>query len=455
MLGVRKTIDTESSGSNMAGRNFNVTMKTDDGSSRPFYDRHFTSLLTLVGVIIAAVLAISDNGLNIFINQPPGAKIKLTRSNAPVNEKIIARAIVTDPDGSPDEISYKWEILETDTLIDEGVDEALNKVSLPTDKEGNYTVLLTVIDDKGNGKQATSDAQFEVLKAGPAINTQAIDKSGSSNNSSVSPVRLKTISLSKDDIINWDERQAERIVTNGYELAINASLINTPLKIISFDNRSTSGRSGRSGAPGVNGGAQQAGTNGEDGYQGADGGKGQNSSPVTVNVTGPLNANLTIDNSGQKGGIGGNGGKGGPGGSGGQGEPSRQGIFDCRSGPGHGAPGGNGGNGSSGGDGGAGGNAGPVKVYVASQSANGLINVSALGGQGGSPSNGGPGGVPGSGGPEGKTGGFCGPAGRRGPTGASGKPGNSGKRGKSGTDASIHLKVSSKSYVKNGRISFP
>ncbi len=437
----------------MTDRNFNVTMKSDDGPSRPFYDRHFTSLLTLVGVVIAAVLAISDNGLNLFINQPPGVKIKLTRTNAPVGEKIVARAIVSDPDGSADEIQYKWEILETGSVLDEGMKSSLNKIIVPTDKEGLYTVLLTVVDEEGNGKQATDDAQYRVLKG--VVTNNVPPSNNKDSNISSSPVKVGEISLSKDEIINWEERQASKVITNGYELTINAKSIDNPIEIISFNTNAPSGRSGRSGAPGVNGGAQQAGTNGEDGYHGLVGGNGKDASPITVNIQGKLNAKLSIDNSGQRGGVGGSGGKGGPGGSGGQGEPSRQGILDCRSGPGHGAPGGHGGQGGAGGNGGAGGTGGPVTVNVSSKGANGLISVVSLGGEGGNPGSGGPGGIAGSGGPEGKTGGFCSPAGRRGPSGTTGSSGTPGELGKSGSDASIHLTVSSKSHLKNGQISLP
>ena len=437
----------------MTEKDIYVTMKSEDGPPRPFYDRHFASLLTLIGVLVAGVLAISDNGLNLFINQPPGAKIKLTRTNAPINEKIIARAVVTDPDGSRKENMYKWEILETDTILREGVDDSLNKVSLPTDQEGIFTVVLTVIDEKGKGKETTADAQYEVFGKFP----QKIAISGDQKNTTPNQTFIKTnvVSLSKDEIIDWEKRQAQRIVTNGHKLTINAKNIDKDIEVVSFLYPAKSGRNGKPGAPGANGGAQQAGSNGEQGYDGEDGNPGKDASPITVNVSGSLSAKLMVDNNGQNGGAGGDGGKGGPGGSGGRGEPSRQGILDCSSGPGHGAPGGNGGDGGVGGNGGAGGKAGAVSVTVANRDITGEVQIQTLGGTDGPAGQGGSGGIAGSGGPEGSTGGFCRPAGRQGPAGLAGKLGEMGNQGASGRDGSINLFISSKKFSGTGQLSIP
>lgn len=429
----------------MSERNIRVTMEPSSSPSLPFYDRHFAPLLALAGVLIAAFFAMSDNVLNLFINQPPEVQINLKPSDSQVGqgEGLFAWTILSDKDGAEKDTQYKWELIGLKAELPSGVGEEFSRVNLPTDKADKYTILLTITDKSGKGKSFKAYKEYVVREAKPENITPTSHGKGASSKNTA-PVSTERIVLSKDKTIDWSELRAKEIVTNGHKLTINASDITSPLKIVSYQRSAASGMDGEAGNPGTNGSFMQAGTNGSRGKDGFAGAAGERASEIRINVKGLLDSKLIIENSGQTGGSGGAGGRGGPGGSGGQGHPAKSGIIDCNSGPGRGAQGGDGGNGGTGGSGGSGGDGGLVKISVKELGANGAIKVVSNGGIGGFPGTGGDGGIPGAGGPEGNTGGLCSSAGRQGPTGIAGQSGASGLQGGNGSDGKIVLSLGSK-----------
>lgn len=249
------------------------------------------------------------------------------------------------------------------------------------------------------------------------------------------------LSLDRPTLLDWSQRQAKEIVTNGYRLEINARSIDSDISIRSFDSTAAPGRPGSPGASGVNGDMQQAGSSGQAGEPGGKGETGRSASEIIVRVSGQIAGSVRIANDGQIGGDGGPGGQGGPGGAGGRGAPARQGLLDCRSGPGFGGAGGDGGVGGPGGPGGDGGKAGQVEVVASSRSQGAKIEVSASGGAPGKPGAGGKGGIAGRGGPEGALRDLCRPAGRAGQSGRTGPNGTSGAKGSAGASATVSASI--------------
>lgn len=435
-------------------RNF---YRRDDGLPKPFWDRHFAALLTFTGLTVAAVLAISDTAARIFVNQPPGVSLRLNSFEIESGSSFFAYAIANDPDGRAEDLHYRWVLFPPGDQIDEGAGQNKSWVKLLASEPGNYSLLVTVTDDSGQGKADIADIQFRV---GPSAHVQTQDSQGEATTRPIHVPRIaafsERLSLSSDSTIDWSEIRAELIVTNGNRLTLLADSIETDLTILAYDSAASGGQDGQPGNAGASGGLGSAGAPGGSGQDGASGEPGSPADSITVRISGELSAKLTINNSGQPGGRGGNGGQGGPGGSGGRGKPSQTGVLDCRSGPGWGGPGGDGGDGGNGGDSGAGGDAGSVVVTAGSISTEGRVRVTALGGSSAEPGRGGSGGLPGAGGPEGDARGLCRPAGRRGPSGSLGSNGAPGSRTGSGASKRVTLDLGSLQVAEAiGEIAYP
>ncbi|MDX3965517.1 MAG: hypothetical protein QHD01_02820 [Bradyrhizobium sp.] len=239
-----------------------------------------------------------------------------------------------------------------------------------------------------------------------------------------------------------------------YELKARALTANTEIRSFPAGSRGENGPQGANGNSGSNG-AEGQGGRGVDGVAGAAGGDGRDgASPGTIRIEADsFTGFLRVDNSGQAAGTGGSGGAGGRGGTGGRGTDSRNGVVDCRAGPGNGGQGGNAGAGGDGGRGGNGGAGGAVVLKFASVSPGSTINITSKGGAGGSPGEPGPAGAAGPGGPRGNTGGKCG-GGGRGP-GASGAEASAGRKlsgGQTGADGSIELTVGDQTITATGQL---
>jgi hypothetical protein len=236
-----------------------ILVNETSGKQAPFWDRHFAPILALTGALIAAFFAISDNALNLIVNQPPTVEIKISKNNAEVGHRVYARGQVNDPGGDPNEINYRWEIFELDTILLEGVGIEYDRVDLPTEKAGTYTLMVTVTDNNGKGKYARNEAIFIVVDAEETQNTVVLDQPVSSPTPKVaqSIEYFPEIVLTEKTEIDWDKTQASRIITNGYSLAITGKSIDSDLSILSFSGNTTKGKDGTSGSPGANGGREQ------------------------------------------------------------------------------------------------------------------------------------------------------------------------------------------------------
>jgi hypothetical protein len=414
-----------------------VKMQSDE-KPKPFWDRHFTPVLTLVGVFIAAVLAMSESAQKFLINQPPDVKIMLVDPIVTQVQDVYARAVASDYDSPREDLHYRWEMYNSNKALSEGDGPDFSLLKLPTHQPGKFTVLVTVTDKRGSGKYRTSDASYQV----------------SPQSVSTTPPDLHLESVETDDIlsldapttIDWSKQQHRKIVTNGYNLKINGESLdkNKKLTIVAFETPANRGADGSAGLPGVNGGQQQSGGAGQPGERGSPSAAGKHAETINIALETDLGGTIEIDNSGQPSGDGGSGGPGGPGGSGGQGTPSRSGILDCNSGPGFSGSGGDGGRGGDGGQGGNGGNAGVVIFSSKARVPSASIRIYSRGGAPGKPGPAGSGGDAGAGGPEGETGGFCRSSGRTGKSGIWGAPGNSGNPGFPGNPALISVKVGEK-----------
>jgi len=204
-----------------------------------------------------------------------------------------------------------------------------------------------------------------------------------------------------------------RIVTNGNTLRILAGRVNSDRgQIISFPPNNSRPPDV---APGVSGKA------------GADGG--------TVEIEADeLVGRLTVELSGQNGGLGGRGLDGIPGSSGARGSDGVDHLFDCAQGGGDGRPGGDGAPGQQGAAGGAAGNGGMLILRGGVRAQRNSIVFSAPQGEPGVGGSGGLGGPRGSGGQGGSGsvhcgGGHPGPDGRQGPNGSPGAGGAVGQPG--------------------------
>jgi len=301
---------------------------------------------------------------------------------------------------------------------------------------------------------------------------------GASNYESVN--KIKTIFISepiiykeKELVLKTDKTIGElgtnltlpqTIVTNGFNLNIKANKLmssGSQIKIISFLSDAKAGISGSTGKNGANG-RNGDGGNGQQGSKGSSGLSGQNgkdAGSILIHAE-KLHANISIINKGQSGGNGGTGGNGGFGGDGGLGRSSKSGagilgIGDCKSGPGRGGTAGSGGNGGNGGNGGDSGKSGIVKISVNSIKEGVRIfadtnsGLSGVGGQGGR------GGKAGSPGAEGRSIGFCRPAGRRGAAAPNGYNGEKGIDGSIVNPTEIMLEIGEEKLHDVGTIVYP
>jgi hypothetical protein len=139
-----------------------VNMQSDE-RPKPFWDRHFTPILALLGVIVAAVLAMSETGLKLFVNQPPDVQLKLSEAIVTQGKVLVARALASDPDSLRADLRYRWEIFDSDKVLREGDGPSFSRLELPTSQLGKFIVLVTVTDKLGSGKHKTADAQYEVI----------------------------------------------------------------------------------------------------------------------------------------------------------------------------------------------------------------------------------------------------------------------------------------------------
>lgn len=427
----------------MTDRNFNVRLTSEKSldSSKPFLREHFSAVLVFIAAIIAAIFAMSETAFKLFANQPPVASIRMGSYVFPVGEYAEARVPYSD-DGEEEDLHYTWWLKDIRGVkeVQTGLGPSNSILVLKNLQPGKYELLVKLKDKQNTGKVSEERASFEVVAAASAsipvaASTPGVASGPLSPASAVagsSVPRIDVLRLTDGKPINWNTLRASKIVTNGYELTIDADSIDEDLTVVAFEFPASAGPSGQPGALGANGGYKQGGGSGYPGSPGQKGADGVHAKPILIRVRGAINANLNVDNTGQTGGAGGKGGDGGPGGSGGQGEASRSGVFDCAAGPGYGGKGGNGGDGAVGGDGGIGGNAGLVDVKYSSRGERSAITLVRNGGMGGHAGVGGRGGAAGAGGPEGASGGRCASAGRNGQAGQAGANGQLGRPGSSG-----------------------
>lgn len=200
------------------------------------------------------------------------------------------------------------------------------------------------------------------------------------------------------------------------------------------------------GEAGVDNGSREgtAGGHGAIGPTGSDGADGKNAPTLALVASDALSGKLLVKLKGSDGANGGTGGRGGRGGGGGYGTPASQSAFDCKRGPGNGAPGGNGGPGGPGGRGGAAGNGGELYLVLPAEiapRASDYIGFDLSAGRRGEGGGGGIGGTRGDGGRVGQEAlPFCRRGDRKdGPPGTDGPDGKTGPAGAAGKAGSVHV----------------